>query len=257
MRRHPCADWPDCKHARLAPCVRASRARASAASRCVRASATLPRRRARCRILSAMRAPPFPARACRFYGRELHAHAERPAQIESCPAPSSAPADSSAAPRPAARRHAATRLSISTQAPATARLSPRPRKGTRCAVLGGGEREGPLPGKTPIGAQVLRRVLLDAHQHVEPPVAHLPYEGLVQQRLHRVYGPRLILVSGEVQHGLGDSIVKPPRTPRAAPGRPVGSDSSSQDQSKVERSVACRSGALRLTTAAEPLAHAR
>jgi len=115
--------------------------------------------------------------------------------LSAAQAPSSAPRG-----RPPTRSHQVVDFHAGSRHRA---LLAEPRKVPAVPRLGGGERRGAAPREAPFGAQVLRRVLLDAHQHVEPPVARPPYEGLVEQRLHRADGPGLILVCGEVQHGLG------------------------------------------------------
>src|SRR6266508_3335768 len=162
-----------CRSARLvSTCAshlasRASRARASAASRCVRASATLPEASSALpATLSAIARAAAPSP-----GVPLTTEASStptlngPRKLSAAQAPSRAPAASSAAPRNRA-------------------LLAEPRKVPAVPCLGGGERRRAAPGEAPFGAQMLRRVLLDAHQHVEPRVAHLPYERLVEQRLH-------------------------------------------------------------------------
>ena len=51
-------------------------------------------------------------------------------------------------------------------------------------------------------AQVLRRILLHAHEQIEAIVGHLPDKRLVHQRLQRIHGPRRVLVRGQVEDRL-------------------------------------------------------
>ena len=55
-------------------------------------------------------------------------------------------------------------------------------------------------GKTPLGAQVLGRIFLQAHQQVESRVRDLPYQRFLHQRLKHVHRPRCLVESRQVQH---------------------------------------------------------
>jgi len=177
---------------RLAPRSRASRARASAASRCVglrdssEASERVPQS-----FPDRARRRPQPGRAAPL-AKRAPPHAERPRKLSAAKRPPARPRPLPRPPGPAARRHAATRLSISTQPPHRALLPRCAKYRVPCSAR---ERRGPLPGKRPSVRKCSDAYSLDAHS-MSTPVAHLPCERLVQQRLHRVDGPGLILVSG-------------------------------------------------------------
>ena len=99
-----------------------------------------------------------------------------PRNLSPAQARSSAFAATWASPRAAARRQATTKLSSSAQSSAIAAFSSRPAKYAPCRDLRCKQRGGTAPRVASLRAQVLRCVLLHAHEKIEASVGHLSHE---------------------------------------------------------------------------------
>jgi len=190
-------------------------------SRCVRPPRLLRRRRARAGgPFPRSRRAAAPAPACRSLPKRAPPTLNGPRKLSAAQAPSSAPAVSSA-PGGLLRAGKPPRGCRFPAGPPPPRASRRAAQSTCCAAPRLRRALRGRSGKRPAVRQVLRRVLLDAYQHVEtarrsPALRTTCRAAIAPCRWSRAQS----LVSGEPRALLGGLPREPPSNTRAAPAPP-------------------------------------